>query len=127
MFQSSINVSCTRRIDIALINDNEPVVDLTGPIDSTINRTAQIVHNYLNPNHILIAGENATITDLDADGVVQSLSMELTSNEFGDKLILNPDICSVLTATICFIKYVQIYFVFEYYYVSHFPQCNYTG
>ena len=110
MFQSSINVSCTKLIDIDLINDNQPVVDLTGPSDSTINRTAQIVHNYLTPNQTLIAGENATITDLDADGVVQSLSMELTSNEFGDKLILNPDICIVLTATVCYIKYVKISF-----------------
>ncbi len=85
------------------------MVDLSGPDDSTINQTTQINFNYLYLTQVAISSQDATITDVDADSIIQNLTATLQQKRMGDRLLLNPDICSyefTAATTMCFIKYV---------------------
>ena len=104
VYQSSASVSCSVPVSIQLINDNKPVVDLSGPSDSSINRTTTISYNYLSPTSVAVASENATIIDADADSVVSGFDVNIILARSGDRLIINPDICASTSESLCYIK-----------------------
>ena len=106
IYQFSTNITCSISININLINDNSPVVDLSGPDEPTINRNTSLNFGYPYSNRVSISSENATVSDADIDSVIQNITVSFKQKKIGDRLILNPDICyEHATAATCFIKY----------------------
>ena len=70
--------SCGLLVSILLVNDNPPVVDLNGPSLTSVNHAASVVFD-MPINSAAIASPDATITDLDQDGRIETVVVNLTA------------------------------------------------
>ena len=93
VFQPMENVTCQISIDISLINDNIPVVDLNGPEQASQNYSTAVTYNYMYPNSINLASSDALIIDLDSENVLSSLIVELITGQDGDTILLDTNLC----------------------------------
>ncbi len=93
--------SCQVIIFLALINDNTPVVDLSGPQVPSTNYSVSLTFSYSEGVGVAIAAENAAIFDADNDGQVASLSVSLEGGRSGDSLLLISSMCPDNGESLC--------------------------
>lgn len=99
IFQPMENSTCQISIDVSLINDNVPVVDLNGPEQLFQNYSTTVAYSYLSPNSVNIASSDAQIIDLDMESTVVSLMVELIAGQDGDRLLFNTNLCPLFVST----------------------------
>lgn len=95
--------SCVVMVQLALINDNVPVVDLSGPQQSTVDYTTSVT--YSEPSsRISIASSMARVYDMDSNSRIASVSITLSPGRTGDRLVIH-NMCQVTEATTnCFVR-----------------------
>ena len=98
--------SCNILVSIGPVNDNVPVVDLSGPSVPSINHTVELNYTFLTgPSSEWIASCTATVSDQDQNGRIESLTAELTPGQPADRIYLNDDLgCSLDDTRICLLK-----------------------
>lgn len=102
MGSSSDTQSCPLLVSITLINDNPPIVDLSGLSSSSINHSVSLNYSFFESASVWVASRDATITDLDQDGRVVSIDVALTPGRPGDRIYLSESVgCPRNGATIC--------------------------
>ena len=82
----SDSTQCSLIIAVQLINDNPPLMDLSGPSVPTVNHSVYLEYNFFAPASEWIAARDAAITDRDQDGAVASMSVELSGGRAGDRI-----------------------------------------
>ena len=87
-------VNCSIIVSMMLINDHVPTVDLRGPDSDGVNYTTSIISQYQGQNRVLIADRNSSITDLDSESVLVSMSVSLVSHIEGDALVFDIGGCN---------------------------------
>ncbi len=116
MVQRSIHVtvnspgdsqSCRILVSLLFVNDNPPIVDLSGPLQPSINHTASLNYNFMSQASVPIASQDATITDLDADGRIESLEANLTAGFPNDGIFLSETSgCPIDNSSTCHLRLV---------------------
>lgn len=81
--------NCTIHIPITLINDNIPIVDLSGPAQASINHSVSLNYTYFEPLGISIAATDASIADADEDSRIIMLNVTLEPYRSEDRLQFN--------------------------------------
>ena len=89
---SAATVSITVQVD--LVNEYDPIVDLNGPNIDSIDYSTSVQFNYVSPNMVEIATPNVTISDRDSDAFISRLEVRL-SVESMDSLVLGLPNCTV--------------------------------
>lgn len=87
-------VNCSIIVSMMLINDHVPTVDLRGLDSDEVNYTTSIISQYQGQNRVLIADKNSSITDLDSESVLVSMSVSLVSHIEGDALVFDIGGCN---------------------------------
>ncbi len=93
--------SCPITITLSLINDNTPVVDLSGSNSPSQNHSISLTYNFFRGSGQAIATRNATITDMDIDGRVASLRVALEGGRSGDRVIFHNNRCPMNEEPLC--------------------------
>ena len=83
------STQCSLMIAVQLVNDNPPVVDLSGPSVSTLNHSVYLEYSFFAPASEWIAARDAAITDRDQDGAVAGMNVELSGGRAGDRIYLS--------------------------------------
>lgn len=97
--------SCSILVSVVLVNDNLPVVDLNGPLQPSINHTVMLNYNFASQASVWIASRDATISDLDSDGRVETLQVELTPGFPGDGVFLSDSVgCPIDNSSTCHLR-----------------------
>ena len=98
--------SCSILVSIRPENDNTPVVDLSGPSNPSINHTVELNYTFLmGPASEWISSRTASVSDLDQNGRIESLTAELTPGQPGDGIFLSENLgCPLDDTTICLLK-----------------------
>ena len=130
---STSTVSITLQVE--LVNNHNPVVDLNGRNVDGLNYSTSINFNYVSPNRAAIATPLVTISDDDTDAYINKLEIRL-NEESRDYLVLNLSNCTLppdLAQTSCQIRWDLIscsYFNNTYIFYRTDPQfscvCNGT-
>lgn len=81
-------------LQIELINDHNPIVDLNGPLMDGLNYSTSVVFNYVMPNREAIATQFVNISDNDNDAYINTLEIRL-NEESEDSLVLNLTNCNL--------------------------------
>ncbi len=81
-------VSCISMVSVFLINDNPPVVDLSGAGSTSINYTVALNYNFTRQASIPIASSEASITDADTNSPLRSLDVQLVPGYPNDGIFL---------------------------------------
>ena len=85
--------SCGLLVTVRLVNDNPPVVDLNGPALPSINHAATLIF-HVPVNTTTIASPDVAIMDLDEDGRIEELVVNLTvGRENADDTICLRNFC----------------------------------
>ena len=79
-------------VQVELINDHSPIVDLNGPLTDGLNYSTSVVFNYVMPNRVAIATPFVNIIDNDNDAYINKLEIRL-NEESEDSLVLNLSNC----------------------------------
>ena len=79
-------------LQVELINDHNPIVDLNGPLMDGVNYSTSVVFNYVVPNREAIATQFVNIIDNDNDAYISKLEIRL-NEESEDSLVLNLTNC----------------------------------
>lgn len=95
--------NCTIRVPIILINDNAPIVDLSGPTRASINHSVSLSYTYFEPVGVSIAASDVSITDADGDSRIISLNVTLEPNRPEDRLQFN--LCQDSDGPTCHLRY----------------------
>lgn len=94
--------SCSLVISVLLINDNPPVVDLSGLSSPSINHSVSLNFSFFERASVMIASRDATITDVDEDSRIVSLDVVLTPGRPGDRIYLSQRVgCPRTRAPVC--------------------------
>ena len=98
--------SCNVLVSIEPVNDNLPVVDLSGPSIPSINHTVEVNYTFVNgPSSEWISSRDATISDQDQNALIESLTAELVPRQPGDRIFLSDTLgCSHGETSICLLK-----------------------
>lgn len=89
----STSVTCPVSVNINLINDNTPVLDLNGPDVINTNWTTVLVYTFPELSHVAIASDSVTFTDGDQGSMIQQFTITLVkAGVTGDQLVLSPNI-----------------------------------
>lgn len=98
--------SCTIMVAIRLVNDNPPLVDLSGQQPS-INYTRALNYSFVQQNSVPIASRRARIRDRDEDSQLRSLDVELVPGYPNDGIFLSENVgCSIDNTSTCHIRLV---------------------
>lgn len=99
--------SCSVMVTVALINDNVPVVDLSGPAVPSVNYSTSVAYT-VPPQRVSIASPTARLVDLDSDSAITTVAITLSPGQQGDQLVLH-GLCSGGAAppTTCSLRYVK--------------------
>ena len=111
VFQPMENATCQISIDISLVNDNVPLVDLNGPDQAFQNYSTTVTYNYLSPNSVNIASSDAEIIDLDTESTISSLMFELVAGQDGDQVLFDTNLCTLPVPSVsetCYLRLVPI-------------------
>lgn len=85
------------------MNDNAPVVDLSGPLNPSINHTVLLNYTFLSgPASEWISARDASITDADQDARIESLTVELLPGQPGDGIFVMG--CPLDDSTVCWLR-----------------------
>lgn len=96
---------CRIVVSVALINDNAPVVDLNGPSEPSTNHSLSLTYDFMNQATGFVSSRDATISDADADGRVESLRVDLSPGLSGDGIFLHEDVgCPVDNSSTCHLR-----------------------
>lgn len=99
--------SCSVLVSVVLVNDNPPVVDSNGPLQPSINHNVTLNYNFVSQASVWITSRDATVTDLDADGRVEMLQVELTPGFPGDGVFLSASVgCPIDSSSTCHLRRV---------------------
>lgn len=101
--QYTYSTSCYIPVNVQLINDNIPTVDLNGPNVDGTNYTTSLRYSSKSTNSTPIASNDAIISDVDMDSKVISITLELISYTKGDRLTSLCDYGEAESGT-CYIK-----------------------
>lgn len=98
--------SCPILVSISPVNDNAPVVDLNGPLDPSINHTVMLNYTFLGgPASEWISARDASVTDEDQDGRIESLTAELLPGQPGDRIFMSEYLgCSLDDTSVCLLR-----------------------
>lgn len=97
--------SCSILVSITLINDNVPVVDLSGPDQPSVNHTITLNYNFISQASEWIAARDASISDLDADSRIETLEVNLTVGFPNDGIYLSQSSgCPIDNSSTCHIR-----------------------
>ncbi len=98
--------SCPILVSISPVNDNAPVVDLSGPLDLSINHTVLLNYTFLDgPASEWISARDASVTDEDLDGYIESLTVELLPGQAGDRIFMSENLgCSFDDTSVCLLR-----------------------
>ena len=104
--QYTDSTSCHIPLNVQLINDNIPAVDLNGPNRNGTNYTTSLRYNYKTTNSTSIVSNDATISDADVDSKIISITLNLMSYVNGDRVIGKDSLCGYQEAEsgTCYIK-----------------------
>lgn len=94
--------NCTIQVPIITINDNAPIVDLSGPVQASINHSVSLSYTYFEPVGISIAANDVSITDADEDGHVISLNVTLEPHRPEDRLQFS--LCPGSDESTCYLR-----------------------
>ena len=88
------------------MNDNAPVVDLSGPLDPSINHTVLLNYTFFNgPASEWISARDASVMDEDIDGRIESLTVELLPGQSGDRIFMSESLgCSLDDTSMCLLR-----------------------
>ncbi len=100
--------SCGLMVYLVLINDNPPVVDLSGPLQPSVNRTTSLSFDFINGASVPIAAQDAAITDLDADGRIERLEAILTPIFEYDGIYLSESTACDNFSSTCHLRLVHV-------------------
>ena len=108
VYQVSYNSSCSIPVDIVLVNDNMPVVDLNGldvpGVD--VNVSTSFNHNFL--TRVRVAS-SAELADQDKDGRIQVINISLVPGMTGDRLVFDEDVCiNATNEDTCYLRLVSL-------------------
>ena len=116
MVQRSINISvtsptdsqsCNILVSIVLMNDNPPVIDLNGPLQPSINYTVALNYSFMSQASVWIASRDASISDLDTDGRIERLEVNLMPGFPNDGIYLSEMIgCPIDNSSTCHLRLV---------------------
>lgn len=70
------NVTCVKSLEVVVVNDNPPVVDLNGPSLPGIGYSTRVTYSF-SVQPIAVTASGATVTDL--DGEITELRLEVAS------------------------------------------------
>ena len=102
------NSSCIVMVDVVLINDNVPVVDLSGVAGPTINYTTTVGYA-VPPQQVSIASPTAHLIDNDSNGVITMVNITLSQGQQEDQLVFHP-MCFITTLpTNCFLRFIAMF------------------
>ena len=98
--------SCNIIVSINPVNDNAPVVDLSGPLDPSINHTVMLNYTFLmGPASEWISARDASVTDEDQNSRIESLTAELLPGRPGDRIYLSEGLgCSLDDTSVCLLR-----------------------
>ena len=99
VFQPMENRTCEIAIDIALVNDHIPMVDLNGPEQPLQSYSTALTYNYLSPNSVNIASSDAQIVDLDTESIISFLELEVIVGQEGDQILFDTNLCPLPVST----------------------------
>ena len=97
--------TCSISINIAAVNDHYPVVDLSGPLSSSVNFSISLNYTIFSSNIAAVASSAVVISDGDSGAVVESVMVELVSGREGDRLQLSESICSDSDQSTCHLRH----------------------
>ena len=102
------SASCSILVSLLLRNDNLPVVDLSGPLEnSTLNNTLTLNYDFRSQASEWIAARDASISDLDTDSRIETLTASLESGLPNDGIFLSESTgCSIDDSSTCHIRSV---------------------
>lgn len=96
---------CSINVAVSLTNDNPPVVDLSGPLQPSLNHSVSLEYNFTNQASVWIAARDASITDLDANSHVVEVNVSLQPGFPGDGIYLSEVVgCPIDSSDICHIR-----------------------
>ena len=100
--------SCPILISITPVNDNPPVVDLSGPLAPSINHTVMLNYTFLGgPASEWISTQDASVSDEDQNSRIESLTAELSPGQPGDRIFLSENLgCPFDDASVCLLRSV---------------------
>ena len=98
--------SCTIIVSISPVNDNAPVVNLSGTLDPSINHTVLLNYTFLSgPASEWISARDASVTDEDTDSRIESLTVELLPGQPGDRVFMSENLgCSLDDTSVCLLR-----------------------
>ena len=98
--------SCPILVSISPVNDNAPEVDLSGPLDPSINHTVLLNYTFLGgPASEWISARDASVIDQDIDGQIESLTVELLPGQPGDRIFMSEELgCSLDDTSVCLLR-----------------------
>lgn len=100
------SMSCQILVSLVLVNDNPPMVDLSGSLQPTINYTTSLNYNFMTQGTVPIASQEATITDLDQDARIESLQVNLVLGSQNDGIYLSETSgCPIDNSSTCHLRY----------------------
>jgi hypothetical protein len=97
--------SCNVLVSVILVNDNPPVVDLNGPSLASINHSVMLNYTFINQASVWIAARDATVSDLDADGRIETLLVDLNPGFPNDGVFLSASVgCPIDNSSVCHLR-----------------------
>lgn len=97
------SASCSVTVEVVLVNDNTPVVDLSGPQDPSLDYSTTVTYA-LPPVRVTIASSMARLSDVDRDGSITTVEVSLTPGQQGDRILFQ-SVCPVtIMATTCSLR-----------------------
>lgn len=98
--------SCSILVSISLVNDNAPVVNLSGSLAPSINHTVPLNFSFLmGPASEWISTRDASVSDRDQNSRIESLVAELFPGQLGDRIYLCETVgCSDDGTRVCQLK-----------------------
>ena len=99
--------SCTILLSVLLINDNPPIVDLSGSeLPDSTNFTVGLNYSFVRPQRVSIAASTASISDSDAGGRIASLLVHLDTGRPGDRVLMGGGVCPEGGEPACYLRCV---------------------
>lgn len=99
---------CPILLSITPVNDNKPIVDLSGPLRPSINHSVTLNYTFLNgPASEWISARDASVSDEDQNSRIESLTAELLPGQPGDRIFLSENLgCPFDDASVCILRSV---------------------
>ena len=98
-----VSASCSVTVEVVLVNDNTPVVDLSGPQDPSLDYSTSVTYA-LPSARVAIASSMAQLSDMDRDSSITTVEVLLAPGQQGDRILFQ-SVCPVtIVATNCSLR-----------------------